>query len=253
MHCCRLTVHEVLAKLEEDPEFWEADVYICPPDNRNVTDEDSADEEGGTVNNLSGKQLDAVAIATVKSHGEKVLVGDDNESQLDKDVEPENSPNFLGNLSTEPNKLTNTNKRNCKAVNHKPPKMPKLDATAVQSDENSDPPTVNKIQDCFTQPRVWKKRDFPPGNELGDWNGKIPRFLEEDWSPLGLFQLLFNEDIVQMICDYMLIICSPMLIKRGPIHSMLILMRFMPFLEFCCLLVMLSCQDERCTGSKLKM
>jgi hypothetical protein len=71
----RLTVNEVLAQLEDDEKFWQADIYISPPDNGAATDEDSADEEGGTVNNLSGKQLNSSAVATVQIGGERVILG----------------------------------------------------------------------------------------------------------------------------------------------------------------------------------
>jgi hypothetical protein len=190
--------------LEEDADFWEADVYISPPDNGNATDEDSADEEGGTVNNLSGKQLDAVAIATAKVNGERVLVGEDIESQLDSDTEPEISTNVLVNLSAESSKFADSNKRKYKAVNNKPSKKV---ATTSQLDKRTDITKLSSTDedDILTKPRIWKKKDFAAGGESSEWNGKMPKFLQEDWSPLGLFQLLFDNDITQMICDYTMI------------------------------------------------
>ncbi|KAK5648228.1 hypothetical protein RI129_003120 [Pyrocoelia pectoralis] len=61
----KLSVQE-LADMLEDEEFWEdieksdhvQSVYIEPPDKRELSDEDSADEDsGGLLDNLSGKQL----------------------------------------------------------------------------------------------------------------------------------------------------------------------------------------------------
>src|SRR6218665_3694796 len=47
--------------LENDENFWEANVYICPPTDPNCSDGDSADEELGTIDN----QLAAEGEATV--------------------------------------------------------------------------------------------------------------------------------------------------------------------------------------------
>ena len=30
----------------------------------------------------------------------------------------------------------------------------------------------------------------------------MPLFLKQDWSPLGMFQLLFDSDIIQLMCKY---------------------------------------------------
>ncbi|XP_068224706.1 uncharacterized protein, partial [Palaemon carinicauda] len=58
-----LTVNEILAELEK--EDIAADVFIKPADD-GLTDEDSADEDqGGLIDNLSGKQLDAAGEAAL--------------------------------------------------------------------------------------------------------------------------------------------------------------------------------------------
>lgn len=59
------SVHEVITMLENDENFWEANVYICPPTDPNCSDGDSADEELGTIDNLSRNQLAAEGEATV--------------------------------------------------------------------------------------------------------------------------------------------------------------------------------------------
>ena len=54
--------------LEDDTDFVEADIFIAPPDGGegNDTDKDSADEDGGIIDNLTGKQLRSEASATVR-------------------------------------------------------------------------------------------------------------------------------------------------------------------------------------------
>ena len=158
MLCCRLTAHEVLAQLEEDADFWEANVYITPPDNGNATDEDSADEEGGTVNNLCGKQLDAVAVATVKIGGQRVLVDGDNENHLvNNGTEPEKQVSCDINQSMESSKMSAGKKRKCKAVNSKPSK--KI-ATASQANQSTD-----AVQQSSAVLNRWSSRSLEYGKK----------------------------------------------------------------------------------------
>ena len=60
-----LSVHDVLTILENDRDFWDASIYICPPDDPNCSDADSGDEELGTIHNLSRCQLQADGEATL--------------------------------------------------------------------------------------------------------------------------------------------------------------------------------------------
>ena len=60
------TVHQVITMLEDDDFFTRADIFITPPADPNCSDEDSGDEAEGTFNNLTSRQLQAEAVATVK-------------------------------------------------------------------------------------------------------------------------------------------------------------------------------------------
>ena len=52
--------------LNDDSEFTNANIYLEPPPVDELTDEDSGDEEGGgTIDNLSGRQLGMAATATI--------------------------------------------------------------------------------------------------------------------------------------------------------------------------------------------
>ena len=67
----RLTVNQVLDHLEEE-DFFTATVFVTPPGNGQESDEDSAEEEEGDVNNLNRNQLGAQAEAEymqVRAHG----------------------------------------------------------------------------------------------------------------------------------------------------------------------------------------
>ena len=100
-----------------------------------------------------------MSIATVKILGERVLIGDDTEGQLDNDTEPEDAANCMVDLSMASSKLKTSKKRKRKAVNSKPSK--KL-ATTSQTDKATDITKCSSIaeSEVLTQPRVWKKKRF---------------------------------------------------------------------------------------------
>ncbi|XP_064099507.1 uncharacterized protein LOC135210653 [Macrobrachium nipponense] len=76
-----LTVNELLAELEK--EDIAADVFIEPADD-GLTDEDSADEDqGGLIDNLSGKQLDAAGEAALPNGVRLGNLGEDLENYDD--------------------------------------------------------------------------------------------------------------------------------------------------------------------------
>ena len=71
----RYAVHEVLSILKNDVEFSSASLFILPPSDPSCSDEDSGDEEGGVPDNLSRRQLEAEAVATVKHGIDKEVIG----------------------------------------------------------------------------------------------------------------------------------------------------------------------------------
>jgi len=73
------TVHQVLAMLEDD-DFTRADIFITLPIDANCSDEDSGDEAEGTCHNLTRRQLEAEAVATVKRGEERFRIDGGDES-----------------------------------------------------------------------------------------------------------------------------------------------------------------------------
>ncbi|RXM93595.1 hypothetical protein EOD39_18908 [Acipenser ruthenus] len=76
----KLTVQEALDIFESEEDAQE--VYLEPPDPAVQSDEDSADDEGGLVDNLSGRQLRSGAVVVLASGehlGDEIL----NETQGD--------------------------------------------------------------------------------------------------------------------------------------------------------------------------
>lgn len=56
-----MNVNEIISALEEDSPIFSADIFITPPENNNLSDEDSGDEDSGDIGNLTGRQLLAEA------------------------------------------------------------------------------------------------------------------------------------------------------------------------------------------------
>lgn len=65
----------------EDDDFTLADIFIAPPADPTCSDEDSGDEDEGTVNNLTRRQLQAEAVATVKRGQERFDIDGNDESE----------------------------------------------------------------------------------------------------------------------------------------------------------------------------
>jgi len=79
-------VNQVIAMLEDDLDFSSANIYVQPPENSTGqdTDEDSGSEDGGgSLNDLTGRQLRAEASATIFSSNHQKTVISDAEGDTD--------------------------------------------------------------------------------------------------------------------------------------------------------------------------
>ena len=154
------TVHEVIALLEAEPDFTEANIYITPPTNPDNSDEDSGDEELMTVDNLSSRQLEAEAEATV-FHGcvsrERICVDeasdyendqnaaaiDDSPNDIDADVTPDSAATAVATADVGRTRKrlsvrgrTGSPSTTTEGVRNKQRKLP---APVLQSTENINP------------------------------------------------------------------------------------------------------------------
>ena len=90
----RYRTHDVLAMLEADEDMLQqsirTDIFISPPADPSCSDEDSGDEDtGGNYNNLSSKQLESEAVATVRTlNGGDVWIGEDDTDELEAELPP---------------------------------------------------------------------------------------------------------------------------------------------------------------------
>ncbi|KAK6173776.1 hypothetical protein SNE40_017176 [Patella caerulea] len=109
-----LSVHEALDRIldDEDDLNW-ADIFIQPPEENELTDSDSADEDGigATINNLSGRQLSAGCSVTFRTrHGRQSLEDDiDQVSITDySSSDSEDNSTSIGGLLAKKRKLSTT-------------------------------------------------------------------------------------------------------------------------------------------------
>lgn len=77
---CRPFTTAELIEMVDNEKFWEdmenVDIFITPPEYGDDSEEDNADEnEGKNINHLSGRQLQAQAVATVHKKRRYCLFG----------------------------------------------------------------------------------------------------------------------------------------------------------------------------------
>jgi hypothetical protein len=66
LHVYRFSVHDVVTMRENDPDFMSADVYVTPPDEQGISEEDSDDEDQMvSLNHLSRQQMSTEADARI--------------------------------------------------------------------------------------------------------------------------------------------------------------------------------------------
>lgn len=73
----RMNTDQLIAYLESEEFIMEANVYIGPPEDHFLSDEDSGDEEDTHVNHLTGNQLRAPVEAKVKKLVDGELVDEE--------------------------------------------------------------------------------------------------------------------------------------------------------------------------------
>lgn len=160
----RYKLHEVIAMLEEDDDYTAADVYITPPDDFQLSEEDSADEDQPqSVNHLSGQQLAAEADVRYVTTSCKTVSPSDEINSQDTSDEEDDVP--LAALAS-----------TAKVGQRHAAKRPELT-------------------------RKWSQRDLPSDSGCSQHDSTIPSFLEKDWTPVKLFELFFDTDTIQLLVE----------------------------------------------------
>lgn len=227
-------LHEVLAMLEDDPEFTEATMYITPPADPNCSDEDSGDEDQGTANNFTRRQLEAETEVTIRKGDMRVRIGigDDNEddsSECSVELETENaSPNIASTTEGTVRATPSTSNEMPQPVlenNTAPPAAsPSSDTKARRPQRKTSesivatkkrPSTISKEEVptagakstvAAKRPKVdkpirkWVKADLPQVCKIPD-DTSNNRYSETDSTPASLFEWFIDNDVVQLLVD----------------------------------------------------
>ncbi|KAL8589048.1 hypothetical protein ACOMHN_055061 [Nucella lapillus] len=187
-----MNVHDVLNQLEEDG-FFTANVYITPPGDGQLSDEDSADEDGGgQVNNLSRRQLQAEAEGVViRSDGQLVRMGGPNyDNVFDRDptarpaspqqapAPPQQAPASPQQAPASPQQAPAPRLRNCQRNQQAPASPQQAPAPRLRNRQRNQPAPnqvavprqqlagrmlQNQRQQRLQQPAVrnWRREDLP--------------------------------------------------------------------------------------------
>lgn len=175
-----LTVHDVLNRLEEEG-FFEADIYLTPPGDGQLSDEDSGDEEeGGEINNLNHRQLLA--------EGEgRILAADGNELRIggteDDDSDTNDGREEAGEEEEEQSD---------------PEEGPS--AAPSTSVREAGPRRPNQRRQQRPR-RQWRKEDLQDGFPERWPNLQPPPFLQQSLDPVAFFELFFDDEVIDYLVE----------------------------------------------------
>nr|CAD7264704.1 unnamed protein product [Timema shepardi] len=163
-----LSADEIASILEEQVGLLEAEIYITPPDNPLLSDEDSGDEEETNFDHLSGNQLKAVSEARIT----KVVSGEIVTEEVQFFEELTSLEGFPGPNSSDP---------------------------APKSSILGPVPGASTSQKKKKPVRKWVRTDI---KEVQSKTWTLPQFMGEDMSPVQIFELFFDDVVVKMLVDF---------------------------------------------------
>jgi Transposase IS4 len=181
--------------LEEDDDFHNANIFMLPPEDPTRSDEDSGPEDDdGDVNNLTGNQLRAEAEATVTvSTYEQKRIGN-----LYEDESTEDDNELVSHCSSDKANeavVLQTEVPKVKRARISTKDLPKA-RVLVQNDK---PGRVNSRKKTISPERQWAKTDIREP-ELS-WTAPERNTGAMDLSPASLFQLFFDDEVIEHMTD----------------------------------------------------
>ena len=227
-------MNEVIAALEDDPDFFSANIYIQPLQNSTGidTDEDSGSEEsGGSMDNLTGRQLRAEACATIfSSDNQKTVIGEadtdtsdsetteapveqsDTRTKTTGEQDSRCSADLINLIDGTTNNSVDQQKRTGKRrglanVDTKNAKWKNSVGSALDGAYTGNVPVSvfqqnKRLKRSRSAPasRVWRKADMKHDDDRRPVLTK-PSFLAQDLTPSCLFEYFFDDEIVNLIVD----------------------------------------------------
>ena len=148
----------------EEEEFLQADIYLTPPNDGLLSDEDSDDEEGASADHLSGPQLSAAAEYRI-NYGNSVI------NSLETDASPD-----------EEALVSSTNVSDSA-----------LSLSVCEQEENS-LLILKPTTSCIS----WKKKDLPQRDFT---NSPSKSSFEQFLSPTAIFDRYFDEEAINYLTE----------------------------------------------------
>ena len=161
-------MNEVVAMFEDDSSAISADIFMTPPSDEELSAEDSDDDDQpSSVNHLSRAQLSAEAdakIVTASRRPTRLQANDDTSDSSDDDDIP------LAQLASASSSVMRKRK---------------------QSEKKAEEPPTKK----------WGPGDLSEDAGCGTAAAHQPKFLSCEWSPVDLFELFFDDDVVSQLVE----------------------------------------------------
>ena len=166
MYFNRYKVHEVISMLEQLDDLESADVYITPPLDAQLSEEDSDDDDDPkSINHLSGQQLNAEADVRLTTTSHKTVSPADECNSQDTSDEEDSTP--LAALMSTP-----------------------ADVRKPRSTQCSEPT------------RKWSShKDLQSDSGCTQHEPTKASFLEKEWTPVELFELFFDTETLQFLVE----------------------------------------------------
>jgi len=162
----KYSVEEVVAMLEEEEDFVDAEIVITPPENQDVSDEDSGQEDETEISTLSGKQLNAEAEVRV-NYGNRRF---DSLMEFESEIPASSFFAQTDNVSFQDDQST---------------------SHGIQGSFGTSVPPTNKFVD-------WQTRDL---HQTLPNASPAPKRFFEPLTPCALFDLYFDDEVMQLLVD----------------------------------------------------
>ncbi|XP_039281477.1 piggyBac transposable element-derived protein 3-like isoform X1 [Nilaparvata lugens] len=192
----RLTVAEIASILEEDEDIVDPTFFIDPPENAAISECDSDDDTPtGNINHLSGNQLRARGELIGRKLTDDGLVefrigeieeeeisqeNTEEEGKCEQEVNEEESVSISTNKNTEERISENVTEKNSKKRKQK---------KDVNKKKKKKVKVLKKI-------RKWQENDIADKTSIEFTRAN---FLENDYSPVELFEFFFDNEVVEYI------------------------------------------------------
>jgi len=188
-----------------DPDFLTANLYILPPADPGCSDEDSGDEDKGTLDNLSRQQLEAEGQVTVWKGDKRVRLFTPDDSDDVTPPAPDQSasqptPSTSASASGFRRRRTATVVSAAGSSSASSFVSESRQPSDIQHDSTTTATTAAKKRKLEKPVRKWSKFDMP---QTCKPSGTIQHsdYSSTDLTPTALFESFFDSEVMQLLAE----------------------------------------------------